>query len=297
MCWTIGLSALAVAGRSAVTQRRLTSAAITRLEVSRGTNFTITPYEVARWPRRSNCGDGPLIVGARVRRPQNGGRSGRGAARPVQSRSGAAVDDLVAAITKTVEPPLLVVAAVPRRLPRRHAVGGVAPAVGDHPIGPIDDAVIAIARIHQLPLQVGAAVVIPLLQHSTRRDAPTAVQHKSAGDIGDPHPRGGQRSRRRRRRARALELCEEPPHLALGPGPGTTIACGAIHWSGGVVFVVRGPYDRVAGPAPRVGSDDVRKTALPRFWRILGGATVVPDERVAQRPAQRDIEHSVPDAV
>src|SRR6185312_10913709 len=58
----------------------------------------------------SDPGDGPLVVGAAVRRPQDRRRAGRGAACPVQSRTAAAVDDLVPAVADAGQAPLLVVA-------------------------------------------------------------------------------------------------------------------------------------------------------------------------------------------
>src|SRR2546423_14204344 len=99
---------------------------------------------------RSARGDRPLIVGAAVGAPQDGSGPGGRTARAVQSRAGAAVDDLVAAVTHAVQRPLLVVAAVPGRLPGRGPVRGVAPAVGDHAVGVVDDAVVAAAERDQL---------------------------------------------------------------------------------------------------------------------------------------------------
>src|SRR4051794_41148883 len=84
---------------------------------------------------RSDGGDRPLVVGAAVRSPHDGGGADRRVTGAVQGCAGAPVDDLVAAVADAVEPPLLVVATVPRRLHGVRAVGGVAPAVRDHAVG------------------------------------------------------------------------------------------------------------------------------------------------------------------
>ncbi len=64
-----------------------------------------------------------------------------------------------------------------------------------------------------------------------------------------------------------------------------------------MTVVVRGPDDRVAGAAARVGGDDVAPAARRRLRRVLGGAAVVADESVPHRPALRDVEDAVGDAV
>src|SRR3954471_3666966 len=63
-------------------------------------------------PGSDGC-DGPLVVGAVVRSPQDRRVADRAVARAVQGGAGAAVDDLVKTVAHAVEPPLLVVAAVP----------------------------------------------------------------------------------------------------------------------------------------------------------------------------------------
>src|SRR5690242_12495584 len=80
----------------------------------------------------SDGGDGPLVVGAAVRGPQDHGRAGRRAARAVERGAGGLVDDLVAPVAERREPPLLVVAPGPRGLHGVDAVAGAAGAVGDH---------------------------------------------------------------------------------------------------------------------------------------------------------------------
>src|ERR1044072_1774874 len=136
---------------------------------------------------RSQARDGPLVVGAVVRRPHGHRGAGCAVAHAVEGRAGAAVDDLVAAVARAVEAPLLVVAAAPRRLPGVGSVGGVAPAVGDHAVGTVDDAVPPTAQVHELPLQVGAAVPVPLLEVRPRGDIPAAVQRQAGGRVRDPH--------------------------------------------------------------------------------------------------------------
>src|ERR1700738_1754693 len=81
--------------------------------VSRSRDRTVMEnfLSLVRWT--SDCGDGPLVVGAVVRCPHDGGRAVRGAAGAVQRCAGAAVDDLDAAVARAVQSPLLVVAAVP----------------------------------------------------------------------------------------------------------------------------------------------------------------------------------------
>ncbi len=109
----------------------------------------------------------------------------------VQGGARGAVDDVIVAVAGTHQAPLLVVAAVPGRLPGGRAVRGVAPAVDDHAVGVVDDPVIAVAEVHELPLQVGAAVVVPLLEVRPGRDVPAAVDHETGGGVGDLHPAGG----------------------------------------------------------------------------------------------------------
>ena len=163
------------------------------MDMKRRFAFHATPSSVQLgrgWPAQTpvmvHC-----VVGAGVRCPHHRGRAGRGAAAAVEGGAGAAVDDLVAVVAEAGQRPLLVVAAVPRRLPGGSAVGGVAPAVGGHAVGAVDDAVVAVAEVDQLPLQVGAAVVVPLLEVGAGGDVAAAVEDQSAGHVGDLHPGGG----------------------------------------------------------------------------------------------------------
>src|SRR5690349_12202152 len=95
-------SAVAVPGR---TTPAVTTATAARSHLSRVRMLS------PRGPP-SRAGDGPLVVGAGVRRPQAHARADGRIAHAVQRRAGAPVDDLVPAVAQAVQPPLLVVAAV-----------------------------------------------------------------------------------------------------------------------------------------------------------------------------------------
>src|SRR5436190_11732009 len=95
------------------------------------------------------------------------------------------------------------------------------------------------------------------------------LQEGSVGGGGSGHVQAPTRGDAAHRRGGGLlritgtELREELPHL--GPGPGLlarlVVAAGPVHGTGRVASVERGPDDRVTGPAPRVGGDDVRHAA------------------------------------
>src|SRR6185437_881942 len=127
----------------------------------------------------SGRGDTPLVVGAAVGCPHADGRADRTVAHAVERRTSAAVDDLVAAAADAVEPPLLVVAAVPRCLHGVGAVGRVAPAIGDHAVRTVDDAVVAGAEVDELPLEVGAAVPASPFAHRAGGDVAATVEDQA----------------------------------------------------------------------------------------------------------------------
>src|SRR5205823_2653896 len=61
----------------------------------------------------------------------------------------------------------------------------------DHAVGAVHDAEVAVAEVDQLPLQIGAPVVVPLLEVGAGGDVAPAVEHQSAGHVGDLHPGRG----------------------------------------------------------------------------------------------------------